>query len=89
MSDFETWSKAESVDDLLSMPNGLPTGRWDSSRGIQAQTAAIVVATRQLEETVRKIDAASRGMARASIMLAIAAVVLAGAQVAIPLWRAM
>lgn len=77
---FASWAGSESVDELVARPD-FPREGWESSRGRQAQTAAFVVAARQLEQTVKDIDRASKRVTLLSVILAGAAVILTAVQV--------
>ncbi|NNM44590.1 hypothetical protein [Knoellia koreensis] len=44
---------------------------WDSGRGKEVQTAAVVIAMRQLEETVERLDREAGNLQRWAIGLAV------------------
>lgn len=54
---FCDFIKRDSVDALTEDLRSLHT--WESSLGVQAQTAAIVLAMRDLERTVVRLDSAA------------------------------
>ena len=65
---FKSMLAKETVNDLAEMVKDIYT--WESSLGIQAQTAAITIAMREVENTTRRLDEAATRLQQSSLALA-------------------